>query len=196
MKPAPLEYLAAATTEEALAALARFEADARLLAGGQSLVPLLSMRLVRPTAVIDISRRLLVDFLRHELQLHGTHVGCEQGVCGACTVLLDGEPVKSCLMLAPQAQGRSITTVEGLAGRGDLHPVQQAFRDAHALQCGYCTPGFLLGAVALANRGMTLEGAALREELAGNLCRCTGYQNIVEAVERYLRQAAALRHDG
>ena len=90
------------------------------------------------------SRRLLVDFLRHELELHGTHVGCEQGVCGACTVLLDGEPVKSCLMLAPQAQGRSITTVEGLAGRGDLHPVQQAFRDAHALQCGYCTPGFLM----------------------------------------------------
>ena len=103
-------------------------------------------------------RRLLVDFLRHELGLHGTHVGCEQGVCGACTVLLDGEPVKSCLMLAPQAQGRSITTVEGLAGRGELHPVQQAFRDAHALQCGYCTPGFLLGAVALANRGVTLEG--------------------------------------
>jgi aerobic-type carbon monoxide dehydrogenase small subunit (CoxS/CutS family) len=90
------------------------------------------------------SRRLLVDFLRHELQLHGTHVGCEQGVCGACTVLLDGEPVKSCLMLAPQAHGRSITTVEGLADRGELHPVQQAFRDAHALQCGYCTPGFLL----------------------------------------------------
>ena len=129
-------------------------------------------------------------------QLHGTHVGCEQGVCGACTVLLDGEPVKSCLMLAPQAQGRSITTVEGLAGRGDLHPVQQAFRDAHALQCGYCTPGFLLAAVALADRGVVLEGAALREELAGNLCRCTGYQNIVEAVERYLRQAAAGRRDG
>jgi carbon-monoxide dehydrogenase small subunit len=142
------------------------------------------------------SRRLLVDFLRHDLDLPGTHVGCEQGVCGACTVLLDGEPVKSCLMLAPQAQGRSITTVEGLAGRGDLHPVQQAFRDAHALQCGYCTPGFLLSAVALAGRGVVLEGAALREELAGNLCRCTGYQNIVEAVARYLRQAADGRHDG
>src|SRR5262249_43452502 len=96
------------------------------------------------------SRRLLVDFLRHELELHGTHVGCEQGVCGACRVLLDGEPVKSCLMLAPQAHGHSITTVEGLAGRGELHPVQQVFRDAHALQCGYCTPGFLLAAVALA----------------------------------------------
>jgi carbon-monoxide dehydrogenase small subunit len=142
------------------------------------------------------SRRLLVDFLRHDLDLPGTHVGCEQGVCGACTVLLDGEPVKSCLILAPQAQGRSITTVEGLAGRGDLHPVQQAFRDAHALQCGYCTPGFLLSAVALAGRGVVLEGADLREELAGNLCRCTGYQNIVEAVARYLRQAADGRRDG
>ena len=124
------------------------------------------------------SRRLLVDFLRHDLQLHGTHVGCEQGVCGACTVLLDGEPVKSCLMLAPQAHCHSIATVESLAGHGELHPVQQAFRDAHALQCGYCTPGFLLTAVALAERGATLEGAALREELSGNLCRCTGYQNL------------------
>jgi aerobic carbon-monoxide dehydrogenase small subunit len=142
------------------------------------------------------SRRLLVDFLRHDLELHGTHVGCEQGVCGACTVLLDGEPVKSCLMLAPQANGRALTTVEGLASRGELHPVQQAFRDAHGLQCGYCTPGFLMSAVALASRGVVLEGAALREELAGNLCRCTGYQNIVEAVARYLRQAAEARRDG
>jgi carbon-monoxide dehydrogenase small subunit len=141
-------------------------------------------------------RRLLVDFLRHDLGLHGTHVGCEQGVCGACTVLLDGDPVKSCLMLAPQADGRRITTVEGLAGRGDLHPVQEAFRDAHALQCGYCTPGFLLAAVALADRGAVLAGQALREELAGNLCRCTGYQNIVDAVERFLAQAGGARRDG
>ena len=139
------------------------------------------------------SRRLLVDFLRHDLRLYGTHVGCEQGVCGACTVLLDGQAVKSCLMLAPQADGCSLTTVEGLADRDALHPVQQAFRDAHGLQCGYCTPGFLMSAVALAGRGVVLEGAALREELAGNLCRCTGYQNIVEAVERYLRQAGARR---
>ncbi len=138
-------------------------------------------------------RRLLVDFLRHDLGLYGTHVGCEQGVCGACTVLLDGQVVKSCLMLAPQADGRTLTTVEGLAGRGELHPVQKAFRDAHGLQCGYCTPGFLLSAVALANRGVVLEGKSLRAELAGNLCRCTGYQNIVEAVERYLRQTVGGR---
>src|SRR5262245_43085810 len=137
-------------------------------------------------------RRLLVDFLRHDLGLHGTHVGCEQGVCGACTVLLDGEAVKSCLMLAVQARDRSITTVEGLAGRRDLHPVQEAFRDTHGLQCGYCTPGFLMTAVALAARGAVLSGGALRAELAGNLCRCTGYQNIVEAVERYLQRANAL----
>jgi len=140
------------------------------------------------------SRTLLVDFLRHNLHLYGTHVGCEQGVCGACTVLLDGQAVKSCLMLAPQADGTSLTTVEGLADRDELHPVQQAFRDAHGLQCGYCTPGFLMSAVALAGRGVVLEGAALREELTGNLCRCTGYQNIVEAVERYLRQAGARHH--
>jgi carbon-monoxide dehydrogenase small subunit len=137
-------------------------------------------------------RRLLVDFLRHDLGLHGTHVGCEQGVCGACTVLLDGEAVKSCLLLAAQADGRTLTTVEGLAGRGELHPVQAAFRDAHGLQCGYCTPGFLLSAFALAERGIVLEGEALRAELSGNLCRCTGYQNIVEAVERYLRQATGV----
>ena len=136
-------------------------------------------------------RRLLVDFLRHDLGLHGTHVGCEQGVCGACTVLLDGDAVKSCLMLAVQAADRAVTTVEGLAGRGDLHPVQEAFRQAHGLQCGYCTPGFLLAAVALAGRGASLEGEALRAELSGNLCRCTGYQNILEAVERYLKRAAS-----
>jgi carbon-monoxide dehydrogenase small subunit len=107
-------------------------------------------------------------------------------------VLLDGEAVKSCLLLAAQADGRTLTTVEGLAGRGELHPVQAAFRDAHGLQCGYCTPGFLLSAFALAERGIVLEGEALRAELSGNLCRCTGYQNIVEAVERYLRQATGV----
>lgn len=139
------------------------------------------------------ARRLLTDFLREDLGLRGTHIGCEQGVCGACTVLLDGDAVKACLMLAAQVDGHTVTTVESLAGRGPLHPLQEAFRDAHGLQCGYCTPGFLMSAVALANRGVVLEGRALREELAGHLCRCTGYQNIVEAVERYLRQASERR---
>ena len=133
-------------------------------------------------------RLLLVDFLRHELGLTGTHVGCEQGVCGMCTVQLNGEPVKSCLMLAPQADGQCITTVESLAPGDELHPLQAAFREAHGLQCGYCTPGFLMTALALGERGLALDREALREELAGVLCRCTGYQNIVTAVETYLRR--------
>lgn len=135
-------------------------------------------------------RLTLVDFLRHELGLHGTHVGCEQGVCGMCTILLEGAPVKSCLLLAAQADGAEIRTVESLSEHGALHPVQAAFRDAHGLQCGYCTPAFLLTAVALAERGEALDREALREELAGVLCRCTGYQNIITAVERYLSDAA------
>jgi aerobic-type carbon monoxide dehydrogenase small subunit (CoxS/CutS family) len=133
-------------------------------------------------------RRLLVDFIRHDLGLYGTHVGCEQGVCGMCTVQLNGEPVKSCLMLAPQADGQCITTVESLAAGDELHPLQAAFREAHGLQCGYCTPGFLMTALALGERGLALDREALREELAGVLCRCTGYQNIVTAIETYLRR--------
>jgi aerobic-type carbon monoxide dehydrogenase small subunit (CoxS/CutS family) len=133
-------------------------------------------------------RRLLVDFLRHDLGLYGTHVGCEQGVCGMCTVLLDGEAIKSCLMLAPQADGTTIETVESLAPGEDLHPLQQAFKRAHGLQCGYCTPGFLMTALALSRRGVALDRAALREELAGVLCRCTGYENILVAVEAYLEE--------
>ncbi|MDP9343387.1 MAG: (2Fe-2S)-binding protein [Actinomycetota bacterium] len=135
-------------------------------------------------------RRLLVDFLRHDLGLHGTHVGCEQGVCGMCTVLFDGEPIKSCLMLAPQADGHEVTTVESLAPGDRLHPLQEAFRREHGLQCGYCTPAFLLTALAIEGRGQRLEGADLRAELAGTLCRCTGYQHIVAAVERYFRERA------
>lgn len=136
------------------------------------------------------TRRTLVDFLRHDLQYYGTHVGCEQGGCGACTVLFDGRAVKSCLMLAVQADGHAISTVEGLAGNGPLHPVQEAFRDAHALQCGFCTPGFLMLAESLAADGKFIKGAALRKELAGNLCRCTGYTNILQAVETYLGRVA------
>lgn len=134
------------------------------------------------------SRRLLVDFLRHELMLYGTHAGCEQGACGACTVQFDGRAVKSCLMLAIQADGHEITTVEGLAQDGVLHDVQEAFRNAHGLQCGFCTPGFLMVAAALGAEKKVLKGEALRKELAGNLCRCTGYANIVTAVETYLEK--------
>ena len=130
-------------------------------------------------------RRSLVDFLRHDLGLTGTHVGCEQGVCGMCTVLLDGEPIKSCIMLAVQADGAEITTIEALNGE-ELHPAQRAFKEAHGLQCGYCTPAFVLTSVALRERGLDIPREELKEELAGVLCRCTGYQNILTAVETYL----------
>jgi aerobic carbon-monoxide dehydrogenase small subunit len=129
-------------------------------------------------------RRLLADVLREDAHLFGTHLGCEHGVCGACTVLVDGEPVRSCLMLAVQADGAEITTVEGLStGSGGLHPLQEAFREHHALQCGFCTPGFLLTALhLLRERPEVDDEAEIREALAGNLCRCTGYSNIVDAV--------------
>jgi carbon-monoxide dehydrogenase small subunit len=130
-------------------------------------------------------RRLLSDALRHDLGLTGTHVGCEHGVCGACTVLVDGRPVRSCLMFAVSAQGSEITTVEGLTAKdGSLGPVQQAFLECHGLQCGFCTPGFLTTITA----GLRDNPAPTHDEaidmIAGNLCRCTGYQNIVKAVER------------
>jgi aerobic-type carbon monoxide dehydrogenase small subunit (CoxS/CutS family) len=134
-------------------------------------------------------RMLLVDFIRHELGLTGTHVGCEQGVCGMCTILLDGDPIKSCLMLAVQADGAELDTVESLNGE-ELHPVQRAFKQAHGLQCGYCTPAFEMTAVALGRRGVQFDRAQLQEELAGVLCRCTGYQNIFKAVESYLAEVA------
>jgi aerobic carbon-monoxide dehydrogenase small subunit len=128
-------------------------------------------------------RLLLSDFLRHELHLTGTHVGCEHGVCGACTVLVDGEPARACLMLAIQADGAQVTTVEGLAPTPDsLHPVQQAFWDAHGLQCGFCTSGMLISTVALLRDRPRPSDTEIREALSGNLCRCTGYQNIVKAV--------------
>jgi carbon-monoxide dehydrogenase small subunit len=126
-------------------------------------------------------RRLLADFLRDDLGLTGTHLGCEHGVCGACTVLIDGEPVRSCLTLAVQAKDQVVTTVEGLAQDGDLHPVQRAFIDAHALQCGYCTPGFLVTLYGLLSTSTNPSDAELRAALNGVLCRCTGYQNILRA---------------
>jgi carbon-monoxide dehydrogenase small subunit len=129
------------------------------------------------------TRLLLCDFLRHELDLTGTRVGCEHGACGACTVLLDGLPVRACLLLAVQADGHAITTVEGLAAPdGTLHPLQAAFRDAHALQCGYCTAGILMTLTAFLAEHPAPTEAAVREALSGNLCRCTGYQHMVDAV--------------
>ena len=129
-------------------------------------------------------RLLLSDFIRHELGLTGTHVGCEHGVCGACTILVDGKPVRACLMFAPQANGHEIETVEGLAEEnGELHPLQEAFRDKHGLQCGFCTPGILMTMKAFIATHPTATEGEIREALAGNLCRCTGYQNIVEAVK-------------
>jgi carbon-monoxide dehydrogenase small subunit len=130
-------------------------------------------------------RLLLSDFIRHEARLTGTHVGCEHGVCGACTIQLEGEPVRSCLLFAVQAGGRRIRTVEALAEPGgELHPLQQAFHETHALQCGFCTPGFLmtLEPFVQAADPDALDDRVIREALAGNLCRCTGYQNIVKAV--------------
>jgi carbon-monoxide dehydrogenase small subunit len=129
------------------------------------------------------SRMLLSDFLRHELLLAGTHVGCEHGVCGACTVLLDGAPVRSCLMLAVQANGHELRTVEGLAtSAGELHPIQQAMHEHHGLQCGYCTPGILMTMTAYLEENPAPSEEEVREALSGNLCRCTGYQNIVDAM--------------
>ena len=130
-------------------------------------------------------RLLLSDFLRHELGLTGTHVGCEHGVCGACTVLVDGRAVRSCLLFAVQVNGRDVRTVESLASGveiEDLHPLQQAFREAHALQCGFCTPGILMSLVPFLEENPDPSEQEIREALSGNLCRCTGYQNIVKAV--------------
>ena len=128
-------------------------------------------------------RLLLSDFLRHSLGLTGTHVGCEHGVCGACTVLLDGVSVRSCLLFAAQTDGREIVTVEGLAENGQLTPLQQAFHECHALQCGFCTPGILLAATDLLARG-TPTRPEIVDMLSGHLCRCTGYEPIVDAIER------------
>ena len=134
-------------------------------------------------------RRLLVDCLRDDLGLTGTHTGCEHGVCGTCTVLVDGESVRSCLMLAVQADGATVTTVEALASDGALHPLQQAFREAQGLQCGFCTPGMLMLASELLRDNPSPSEAEIREAISANLCRCTGYQGIVEAI-----QLAAQRH--
>jgi carbon-monoxide dehydrogenase small subunit len=128
-------------------------------------------------------RRTLVDFIRQDLQLTGTHVGCEHGVCGACTVIVDGRAIRSCLMLAVQANGAEILTIEGLAKDGELHPVQAAFRESHSFQCGFCTPGFVMSSYAFLNDNPTPSPQEVRAAVSSNLCRCTGYQSIVEGVQ-------------
>jgi len=144
-----------------------------------------------PREVTVPARRLLADCLRHDIGLTGTHVGCEHGVCGACTVLLDGEPVRSCLMFAVTADGQSVTTMEGCRStEGGLGPVQQAFMECHGLQCGFCTPGFVTTVTAFLARNPDPTTEEAREAIGGNLCRCTGYQNIVKSV---LRAAELLR---
>ncbi|MEQ8344809.1 MAG: (2Fe-2S)-binding protein [Sneathiellaceae bacterium] len=129
-------------------------------------------------------RMLLVQFLREELRLTGTHVGCDTSQCGACVVHVDGKSIKACTMLASQASGKAVTTIEGLAKNGELHPMQAAFREHHGLQCGFCTPGMIMSALDIVQRhGSNVQEKTIREELEGNLCRCTGYHNIVKAIQ-------------
>jgi carbon-monoxide dehydrogenase small subunit len=144
---------------------------------------------VRHEAEVE-PRQLLAYFLRDRLGLTGTNVGCDTSSCGACTVLVDGESVKSCTVLAVQADGTEVTTIEGLAEDGELHPVQQAFHEQHALQCGYCTPGFVMATVSLLEENPSPSEDEIRRGLEGNLCRCTGYHNIVRAVEAAARAGA------
>jgi carbon-monoxide dehydrogenase small subunit len=145
----------------------------------------------KPVSAEAEDRTLLVYFLREQLQLTGTHIGCDTSQCGACVVHVNGQAVKSCTMFAAQAEGAQVTTIEGLAKDGKLHPVQEAFREYHGLQCGFCTPGMIMTAVDMIRRRPELDRPAIRAELEGNICRCTGYHNIVSAIE-----AAAARMAG
>ena len=146
-------------------------------------MPVVAMTVNGKPASADVeARTLLVHFIREQLGLTGTHVGCDTSQCGACVVHVDGRAVKSCAMLAVQAEGSEIVTVEGLARNGELHPVQQAFREHHGLQCGFCTPGMIMTAVDLIRRRPDLDEKTVREELEGNICRCTGYHNSVKAI--------------
>jgi len=151
----------------------------------------------RPVQIDAEPRALLVQLLREHLGLTGTHCGCDTSQCGACTVLMDGRAIKSCSVLAAQADGRAITTVEGLAATdGRLHPIQQAFSEQHGLQCGFCTPGMMLAAVDLLQRNPDPDDQAIGEALEGNLCRCTGYQNIIKAVRQAARACQSAHSDG
>lgn len=148
----------------------------------------LSMELNGETFTVEVEpRRSLSDVIREEAGLTGTHLGCEHGVCGACTVLVDGQPARSCLMLGVQADGAQITTIEGLATGDDMHPIQQAMHESHGFQCAFCAPGFLMSAVALLVENPNPTRDQIREELSGNLCRCTGYETILNGVETAVR---------
>src|SRR5438270_7043914 len=161
------------------------------LMGTRKIAIALSVNGTQHEALVE-PRRLLADLLREDLGLTGTHLGCEHGVCGACTVLLDGETVRSCLLFAVQANGRTVMTVEGLAQPdGSLHPIQAAFWEQHGLQCGFCTPGFLMTTYELLNANPRPSDEQIREAIGGNLCRCTGYQNIVRAVRTAAESMAA-----
>ncbi|HUO88078.1 MAG TPA: (2Fe-2S)-binding protein [Rhizomicrobium sp.] len=144
----------------------------------------------RPVSVETEDRTLLVHFLREQLRLTGTHIGCDTSQCGACVVHVDGKAVKSCTMFAVQAEGAQVTTIEGLAKDGKLHPVQEAFRDNHGLQCGFCTPGMIMTAVDMIRRKGVMDRTTIRHELEGNICRCTGYVNIVSAIEDAAKRMA------
>jgi aerobic carbon-monoxide dehydrogenase small subunit len=147
----------------------------------------------KPVSVDTEDRTLLVYFLREQLRLTGTHIGCDTSQCGACVVHVDGKAVKSCSMFAVQAQGAAVTTIEGLAQDGRLHPVQEAFRDNHGLQCGFCTPGMIMTAVDMIRRNGVMDRETIRHELEGNICRCTGYVNIVTAIEDASRRIAGAK---
>jgi carbon-monoxide dehydrogenase small subunit len=149
----------------------------------------LSVNGVMREALVE-PRRTLADFIRGDLQLTGTHLGCEHGVCGACTVVLDGDPIRSCLMLAVQADGTELLTVEGLTPNGELHPLQRAFKECHSFQCGFCTPGFTMTAYAFLAENPNPSAAEIRAALSSNLCRCTGYQSIVDGVQLAARRLA------
>ena len=147
-------------------------------------MPTVSMTVNGQQVAGDVEdRTLLVDFLRQNLNLTGTHVGCDTSQCGACVILVDGKSVKSCTMLAQQCNGSEVTTIEGLAQNGELHPLQEAFRDNHGLQCGFCTPGMIMSALDLLNQNKNPSEQEIRDWLEGNLCRCTGYHNIVKSIQ-------------
>ncbi|MFK7918572.1 MAG: (2Fe-2S)-binding protein [Ilumatobacter sp.] len=164
---------------------ARLQAEAQ--AGGSVVDLELTVNGSRHEVTVE-ARRTLSDVIRDDIGLTGTHLGCEHGVCGACTILVDGQPARSCLMLAAQGEGAELTTIEGLAEPdGTLHPIQQAMMDSHGFQCAFCAPGFLMSAVALLEEQPDPSNEKIREELSGNLCRCTGYQSIVAGVETAVR---------